>query len=220
MTDVKNKIKTGIDTAKTDVGHAADAAKRAAGDAAHKVKEVAHDAAHKAKEVVDLWQEILPDDFIARPRLSRIYYGGKYYSYPLSAFEALANLGLFTSAACMLSFAYAKAHPIKDAANFHQWVRNQFGIGRVPQAVALEAEIFKPEAAHARGHHLGRPRTEVLHPANLYGWIMDVDPVVGEEIALLHHQRDGEEVAIAKRAGVQTRDRRRSDLLGELTDRR
>jgi protoporphyrinogen oxidase len=81
----------------------------------------------KSKEVVDLWQEILPDDFIARPRLSRIYYGGKYYSYPLSAFEALANLGLFTSAACMLSFAYAKARPIKNAANFHQWVRNQFG---------------------------------------------------------------------------------------------
>src|SRR3982075_2777571 len=81
----------------------------------------------KSKEVVDLWREILPDDFVARPRLSRIYYGGKYYSYPLSAFEALANLGLFTSAACMLSFAYAKARPIKDAANFHQWVRNQFG---------------------------------------------------------------------------------------------
>jgi protoporphyrinogen oxidase len=81
----------------------------------------------KSKEVVDLWQEILPDDFIARPRLSRIYYGGKYYSYPLSAFEALANLGLFTSAACMLSFAYAKARPVKNAANFHQWVRNQFG---------------------------------------------------------------------------------------------
>ena len=45
----------------------------------------------KAKEVVDLWQEILPDDFIERPRLSRIYYGGKYYSYPLSAFEALTQ---------------------------------------------------------------------------------------------------------------------------------
>ena len=81
----------------------------------------------KAKEVVDLWQEILPDDFIERPRLSRIYYGGKYYSYPLSAFEALRNLGIFTSAACMLSFAYAKAFPIKDARNFHEWVRNQFG---------------------------------------------------------------------------------------------
>jgi protoporphyrinogen oxidase len=81
----------------------------------------------KAKEVVDLWQEILPDDFIARPRLSRIYYGGKFYSYPLSAFEALANLGLFTSAACMLSYARAKAFPIAAPQTFHEWVRNQFG---------------------------------------------------------------------------------------------
>jgi protoporphyrinogen oxidase len=81
----------------------------------------------KAKEVVDLWQEILPDDFIERPRLSRIFYGGKYYSYPLNAFEALANLGIIRSAACMLSFAYAKARPIQNARTFHEWVRNQFG---------------------------------------------------------------------------------------------
>src|SRR3984885_14887849 len=81
----------------------------------------------KAKEVVDLWQEILPDDFVARPRLSRIYYGGKYYSYPLSASEALRNLGLFTSAACMLSFAYAKLMPLESPKNFHEWVRNQLG---------------------------------------------------------------------------------------------
>ena len=81
----------------------------------------------KSKEVVDLWREILPDDFIARPRLSRIYYGGKYYSYPLSAFEALRNLGLVTSAACMLSYARAKASPIAAPKSFHEWVRNQFG---------------------------------------------------------------------------------------------
>jgi protoporphyrinogen oxidase len=81
----------------------------------------------KSKEVVDLWREILPDDFIERPRLSRIFYGGKYYSYPLSAFQALRNLGLFTSAACMLSYAYAKLRPIQDPHTFHQWVRNQFG---------------------------------------------------------------------------------------------
>jgi protoporphyrinogen oxidase len=81
----------------------------------------------KSKEVVDLWHEILPDDFIARPRLSRIFYGGKYYSYPLSAFEALRNLGLVTSAACMLSYAHAKATPIAEPKSFHEWVRNQFG---------------------------------------------------------------------------------------------
>ena len=71
----------------------------------------------KSKEVVDLWHEILPDDFIERPRLSRIFYGGKYYSYPLSAFQALANLGIFTSAACMLSYAYARDASDRGAAH-------------------------------------------------------------------------------------------------------
>ncbi|HEY5288562.1 MAG TPA: FAD-dependent oxidoreductase, partial [Caulobacteraceae bacterium] len=81
----------------------------------------------KSKEVVDLWNEILPDDFIERPRLSRIYYGGKFYAYPLRAFEALRNLGPIESALCMASFGWAKATPIGDPATFHQWVRNQFG---------------------------------------------------------------------------------------------
>src|SRR5690242_15491735 len=31
----------------------------------------------KSNAVVELWNEILPDDFLQRPRLSRIYYGGK-----------------------------------------------------------------------------------------------------------------------------------------------
>ncbi|HEY3697088.1 NAD(P)/FAD-dependent oxidoreductase [Phenylobacterium sp.] len=81
----------------------------------------------KAKEVVDLWKEILPDDFIERPRLSRIYYNGKFFAYPLKAFEALFKLGLFQSAACMLSYAAAKAFPVKAPKTFHQWTRNQFG---------------------------------------------------------------------------------------------
>jgi protoporphyrinogen oxidase len=81
----------------------------------------------KSKEVVDLWNEILPDDFLDRPRLSRIYYGRKFYAYPLKALEALRNLGVFTSALCMASFAWAKLRPTPDAKTFHQWVRNQFG---------------------------------------------------------------------------------------------
>jgi protoporphyrinogen oxidase len=81
----------------------------------------------KSREVVELWNEILPDDFIDRPRLSRIFYGGKFYAYPLKAFEALKNLGLFTSAFCMASYGWAKLTPIKRPRTFHQWVRNQFG---------------------------------------------------------------------------------------------
>ncbi|MCJ2090525.1 NAD(P)/FAD-dependent oxidoreductase [Methylobacterium sp. E-005] len=81
----------------------------------------------KSKAVVDLWDEILPNDFIERPRLSRIYYRGRYYAYPLKAFEALKNLGLLTSAACMASYAWARLRPVREPKTFHAWVRNQFG---------------------------------------------------------------------------------------------
>jgi protoporphyrinogen oxidase len=81
----------------------------------------------KSKEVVDLWNEILPHDFIERPRLSRIFYRGQFYSYPLKAFEALRKLGLAQSLACLASFAYARSYPVKEPKTVHQWVRNQFG---------------------------------------------------------------------------------------------
>ena len=81
----------------------------------------------KSKEVVDLWKEILPQDFISRPRMSRIYYDGKYYSYPLKAFEALTNLGPIESAMCVLSFMYKQAFPNEKPVTFHEWVSNQFG---------------------------------------------------------------------------------------------
>jgi protoporphyrinogen oxidase len=81
----------------------------------------------KAKEVVDLWREILPDDFIQRPRLSRIYYNGKFFAYPLWAVEAFLKLGPIESAACAISWGHAQLFPIKDPKTFHEWVRNQFG---------------------------------------------------------------------------------------------
>ncbi len=81
----------------------------------------------KSKEVVDLWNELLPDDFIERPRMSRIYYQGKFYSYPLRAFEALGNLGLWRSTLCMASFAKAKLFPNRDVRSFEDWTVNAFG---------------------------------------------------------------------------------------------
>lgn len=81
----------------------------------------------KSAAVVDLWNEILPDDFIQRPRMSRIYYEGKFYSYPLRAFEALRNLGILRSTACMLSYGWSKLFPIKDVKSFEDWTSNQFG---------------------------------------------------------------------------------------------
>ena len=75
----------------------------------------------KSQAVVDLWNEILPDDFIQRPRMSRIYYEGKFYSYPLRAFEALWNLGVLRSTLCMASYLWSKVLPIREVKSFEDW---------------------------------------------------------------------------------------------------
>lgn len=81
----------------------------------------------KSKEVEDFWTEILPDDMLDRPRSSRIFYRGKFFSYPLKATEALFKLGVMESALCMLSYGKAQANPVKDPKNFEDWVSNKFG---------------------------------------------------------------------------------------------
>ena len=81
----------------------------------------------KSSAVEDLWTEILPDDLLQRPRASRILYRGRFYSYPLKAFEALRNLGIVESALCMLSYLKAKVSPIENPTNFEDWVTNNFG---------------------------------------------------------------------------------------------
>jgi protoporphyrinogen oxidase len=81
----------------------------------------------KSKAVEDFWTEILPDDMLVRPRSSRIYYNGKFFAYPLRAFEALIKLGVFRSILCLLSYFKAKMFPVRNPDNFEDWVSNQFG---------------------------------------------------------------------------------------------
>jgi protoporphyrinogen oxidase len=81
----------------------------------------------KAREVEDFWSEILPHDMLERPRSSRIYYSGKFFSYPLKPFEALARLGPTEAALCVASYAKARLHPVPNPKNFEDWVTNQFG---------------------------------------------------------------------------------------------
>src|ERR1700730_8107524 len=81
----------------------------------------------KSKAVEDLWAEILPNDMLVRPRSSRIFYDGKFFSYPLKPFEALLKLGIFRSALCVLSWMKARLFPVRDPRNFEDWVSNQFG---------------------------------------------------------------------------------------------
>ena len=81
----------------------------------------------KSREVEELWTEILGGDMLQRPRSSKIYYRGEFYSYPLKPFEALSKLGFFESTLCVLSFLAARLNPAKNPRSFEDWVVNQFG---------------------------------------------------------------------------------------------
>src|SRR5438477_890754 len=86
-----------------------------------------HRFCSKSKEVEELWTELLPQDLLERPRSSRIFYRGKFFSYPLRATEALIKLGVIESILCVLSYAKARLFPIRPAKSVEDWVSNQFG---------------------------------------------------------------------------------------------
>ncbi len=81
----------------------------------------------KNQEVEDLWTEILGPEMLTRARLSRIYYRGRYFAYPLKAANALWNLGPIETIRCLASYGRARLRPIKQPRSFEDWVRNQFG---------------------------------------------------------------------------------------------
>lgn len=81
----------------------------------------------KVDEVERLWHTVLGDDFIERPRLSRIFYNGHFYHYPLKLQETLYQLGPAESIAILASYLAAQVAPQKPEDTFEAWVINRFG---------------------------------------------------------------------------------------------
>jgi protoporphyrinogen oxidase/predicted dehydrogenase len=81
----------------------------------------------KLKPVQRLWEELLGDEFLTRPRLSRIYYDGKFFSYPIEAKDVVGRLGLVEATRCALSYLWASRHRNNDADTFEEWVTTRFG---------------------------------------------------------------------------------------------
>ena len=81
----------------------------------------------KVPEVQRIWQTMLGEEFLLVPRLSRIYYRGRFFDYPLSLFNTLRNLGPVESLLILLSYLQAKVKPSGEEKTFEQWVTNRFG---------------------------------------------------------------------------------------------
>ena len=81
----------------------------------------------KIESVQHIWEELLGDELLTVPRLSRIHYDGKFFAYPFKAGNALRGLGPWTALLIVLSYMKAHFRPNPIEENFEQWVSNRFG---------------------------------------------------------------------------------------------
>jgi protoporphyrinogen oxidase/predicted dehydrogenase len=81
----------------------------------------------KLTPVQKLWEEMLGEAFLTRPRLSRIYFNGKFFSYPITAKDVVGRLGLVESTRCALSYMRASLGRRGEADTFEEWVTDRFG---------------------------------------------------------------------------------------------
>lgn len=81
----------------------------------------------KNEKIGQLWKQMIGDDLLKVTRISRIFYRGRFFNYPLNLVNTLSNLGLIESALIVLSYLQAKISPHPAEDNFEEWVTNRFG---------------------------------------------------------------------------------------------
>jgi protoporphyrinogen oxidase len=99
----------------------------------------------KVSAVDDLWFEILgADEFLRRPRQSRVYYRGKFYDYPIVAMNALRNLGPIEAMRCAGSYVWVRVKRPKDTSTLEGFIVSRFGW-------RLYAHFFKTQSEKVWG---------------------------------------------------------------------
>jgi protoporphyrinogen oxidase len=86
----------------------------------------------KVKEVDDLWHEIMREEFLERPRMSRIYWRdrkgrAKFLDYPLRGPDVMKKLGPVDLTKALFSYLWAAVKPKGKETTYEEWVANRFG---------------------------------------------------------------------------------------------
>ncbi|HKE73316.1 MAG TPA: NAD(P)/FAD-dependent oxidoreductase [Acidimicrobiales bacterium] len=82
----------------------------------------------KVQRVDDFWHEILADDeFLLRPRKSRIYYRGRFFDYPIRVMNVLRTIGPVEAVRCVGSYAWIKVRPLKQVRTLEDYVVANYG---------------------------------------------------------------------------------------------
>lgn len=81
----------------------------------------------KWPEIAALWVEVLGTDLLTRGRLSRIYYRGHFFPYPLQLGPTLRGLGFVESVRIAASYVRARLGSTTRDESFADWVTRRFG---------------------------------------------------------------------------------------------
>jgi protoporphyrinogen oxidase len=81
----------------------------------------------KNPEIEALWTEFMGDRMRRCSRLSRIYYRGRFFKYPLEPFDALRHLGPIEAIRCVSSYLRVRRLPRDQINSFEDWVVSAFG---------------------------------------------------------------------------------------------
>lgn len=79
------------------------------------------------KRINELWLEVVGKDYKLVNRLTRIYYKGKFFQYPLKATDALRKLGAVEVVRSMQSYFSTRVSPPHNDNSFEYWVTSRFG---------------------------------------------------------------------------------------------
>jgi protoporphyrinogen oxidase len=81
----------------------------------------------KVEPIAELWRTMLGEDFLTRPRLSRIFFNGAYFAYPLAARDVVGRLGVREASLCAFSYLRNAVRKPSKAETFEEWVTCRFG---------------------------------------------------------------------------------------------
>jgi len=81
----------------------------------------------KNTEIEDLWRHWLGSDFMNCQRLSRIYFSGKFFDYPIRLSNVMSNLGIWQSIQILVSYLLRHLKPFRPESSLRDWVSNRFG---------------------------------------------------------------------------------------------
>ena len=82
------------------------------------------------EEVNQLFMDIVAEDVLHVPRLTRIFYNNKFFDYPLTPLNALLGVGVGASIGMLGSYAWAQIRQQlapHEPENFEQWATDHFG---------------------------------------------------------------------------------------------